>query len=288
MLIADSIKERMNREYKVRKLKSKVMITCSFLALILALIPLFSVLIEVILRGAPVISISFLVKRIPPMGQPGGGIGPAIQGTLIIIALTSLIGVPIGVFSGIYLAEYDDNWFASMIRFISDVMTNIPSIVAGIFGWATIVLTIGWSVIAGAVALAILMIPVITRTTEEIIRMVPDEIREAALALGLPKWKVTLNIVLNNAKKGIATGVLLALARIAGETAPLLLTILGSRFWIGSLTEPATALPLIIFNFSQSPYSSVDWPRAWGAAFVLILMVLVINIIVRYLTREKY
>lgn len=222
------------------------------------------------------------------MGQPGGGIGPAIQGTLIIIALTSLIGVPIGVFSGIYLAEYDDNWFASMIRFISDVMTNIPSIVAGIFGWATIVLTIGWSVIAGAVALAILMIPVITRTTEEIIRMVPDEIREAALALGLPKWKVTLNIVLNNAKKGIATGVLLALARIAGETAPLLLTILGSRFWIGSLTEPATALPLIIFNFSQSPYSSVDWPRAWGAAFVLILMVLVINIIVRYLTREKY
>ena len=282
------IREKMDEHYKIRKIKSRVVISFSFLALVLALIPLFSVLLETIVRGAPVLSLSFIFDRIPPLGQPGGGIGPAIEGTLIIIGLTSLISIPIGVFSGVFLAEYNNNIYAYTIRFVSDVMTNVPSIVAGIFGWTLIVVTIGWSVLAGAVALSLIMVPVVIRTTEEAIRLVPTELKEAALALGIPKWKVTLYVVINTAERGIATGVLLSVARIAGETAPLLLTILGSRFWIASLTSPAAALPLLIFNFSQSPYASVDWPRAWGAALILILLVLSINIVVRYLTREKY
>jgi phosphate transport system permease protein len=143
-------------------------------------------------------------------------------------------------------------------------------------------------VIAGAFALAIMMIPIVTRTTEEAILLVPITIKEAALALGIPRWKTTLTIVLRSAKKGIITGILLSMARVTGETAPLLLTILGSRFWFGGFTEPSAALPLTIFNFSQSPYSTVDWPRAWGAALVLILMILGINVVVRYYTREKY
>lgn len=240
------------------------------------------------MRGLPAINFSFLFQQIPPLGQPGGGIGPAIQGTLIVVGIASLIGVPIGVFSGIYLAEYRETKLASVARFMNDVLSNMPSIVIGIIGWALIVTTIGWSVIAGAVALAIMMIPIVTRTTEEAIKLVPTTIREAAIALGVPKWKTTITVVLSSAKKGVITGILLSVARISGETAPLLLTILGSRFWFGGFTEPTAALPLTIFNFSQSPYSTIDWPRAWGAALILILMILTISEVVRYFTREKY
>jgi len=275
-------------EYMVRKIKDRIMVSLSYLALIIALIPLVSILTETVLRGAPAINLSFLTERIPPLGQPGGGIGPAIQGTLIVVGIASVIGVPIGLFSGIYLAEFRETKLASVARFLADVSTNMPSIVIGIFGWALIVTAIGWSVIAGAFALAIMMIPIVTRTTEEAIKLVPVTIREAALALGVPRWKTTITVVLSSAKKGIATGILLSIARIAGETAPLLLTILGSRFWFGGFTEPTAGLPLAIFNFSQSPYSTIDWPRAWGASLVLIFMILGINVVVRYFTREKY
>jgi phosphate transport system permease protein len=264
------------------------MTSLAYVALIIALIPLASILIETISRGLSATSFNLLFEEIPPLGQPGGGIGPAIQGTLIIVALASIIGIPIGVFSGIYLAEFRQSYIASVARFLNDVLTNVPSIVLGIFGWALIVVVIGWSVIAGAVALAIMMIPIVTRTTEEAIKLVPMTIREAAIALGVPRWKTTLTVVLSSAKKGIATGILLAVARISGETAPLLLTILGSRFWFSGFTQPTAALPLTIFNFSQSPFRTVDLPRAWGASLILIFMVLTINIIVRYATREKY
>ena len=275
-------------KYMFRKIKDRIMVSFAYLALIIALIPLVSILIETATRGIPAINLSFLTERISPLGQPGGGIGHAIQGTLIVVGIASIIGVPIGVFSGIYLAEFRETKLASATRFLTDVLTNMPSIVIGIFGWILIVTVIGWSVIAGAVALAVMMIPIVTRTTEEAMKLVPPTIREAALALGIPRWKTTITVVLSSAKKGIATGILLAIARISGETAPLLLTILGSRFWFGGFTEPTAALPLAIFNFSQSPYSAIDWPRAWGASMVLILMILGINVAVRYFTREKY
>lgn len=264
------------------------MVSLTYLALIMALIPLASILIETTLRGISVISLSFLTERIPPLGQPGGGIGPAIQGSLIVVGLASVIGVPIGVFAGIYLAEFRETKLALATRFLNDVLTNMPSIVIGIFGWALIVVAIGWSVIAGAVALAVMMIPIVTRTTEEAIKLVPATIREAAIALGVPSWKTTITVVLSSAKRGIVTGILLSIARISGETAPLLLTILGSRFWFGGFTEPTAALPWAIFTFSQTPWSTIDWPRAWGASLTLILMILGINIVVRYFTREKY
>ena len=275
-------------KYTVRKVKDKVMRLLAYLALTIALIPLASILVETVLRGAFVIDIGFIVERIAPLGQAGGGIGPAIQGTVIVVGIASLIGVPIGVFSGVYLAEFRETRLAFIVRFLSDVLSNMPSIVIGIFAWALIVTDIGWSVFAGAIALAIMMIPVVTRTTEEAIKLVPATIREAALALGVPRWKATITVVLSGASKGIITGILLAIARISGETAPLLLTILGSRFWFCGFTDPTAALPLSIFNFSQSPYSTIDWPKAWGASMILILMILGINIVVRYFTRDRY
>ena len=274
--------------YVLRKAKDRIMRSLAYMALAIALIPLVSILLETAIRGASAINIDFIVERIPPLGQPGGGIGPAIQGTIIVVGIASLIGVPIGVFSGIYLAEFRETRLASAARFLSDVLSNMPSIVVGIFSWALIVTVIGWSVIAGAIALSIMMIPVVTRTTEEAIKLVPGTIREAALALGVPRWKTTLTVVLSSARKGIITGILLAVARISGETAPLLLTVLGSRFWFSGFTDPTAALPLSIFNFSQSPYSGIDWPKAWGVSMILIFMVLGINIVVRYVMRDKY
>ncbi len=278
---------RAMKSYRFRKFKDRLMISLSFLALGVALIPLASIIVENILRGHSAINISFLIEEIPPMGESGGGMGPAIQGTIIVVSLASLIGVPIGVLSGIYLAEFGKSKIATAIRFLNDVMTNTPSIILGLFGWATVVVAVGWSVLAGTVALAIMMIPIVTRTTEESVKLVPAGIREAAIALGIPVWKTILTVVLNASKKGIATGILLAIARISGETAPLLLTVLGSRFWFSGLTQPTAALPLSIFRFSQSPFR-VDWSRVWGASLILTMIVLTISLIVRYFTRERY
>jgi phosphate transport system permease protein len=275
-------------KYAVRKIRNRMMIALCYLALAIALIPLISILWETMTRGIPVISLSFLFARIPPLGETGGGIGPAIEGTLIVVGLASLIGVPVGVVSGIYLSEYRESKLALAARFLNDVLTNMPSIVIGIFCWTLIVLIIGWSVIAGAVALAIIMIPIVARTTEESMKLVPSSIREAAIALGIPQWKTTMTVVLSGAKRGITTGILLSIARITGETAPLLLTILGSRFWFSGFTEPTAALPLAIFNFSESAFSAIDWPKAWGASLILIFIILGINVGVRYYTREKY
>jgi phosphate transport system permease protein len=275
-------------KYTSRRIKNLVMMTLAYLALVIAMIPLASIIIETIARGSSAINLNFITQETPPLGQAGGGIGPAIEGTLIIVGLASLWAVPIGVFSGIYVAEFRDNFVARTARFMNDVLSGMPSIVLGIFAWIVVVLVVGWSVIAGAFALGIMMIPIVSRTTEEAIKLVPGTIREAALALGVPRWKTTLTVVMSSSKRGIATGILLAIARITGETAPLLLTILGSRFWFGGLTEPSAALTLSVFDLSQSPFLSVDLPRAWGASLILMMIILGIYIVVRYLTREKY
>jgi phosphate transport system permease protein len=274
--------------YTVRKFKNRLMILLALLALCLALIPLVSIIWETVARGLPTINLAFVTQQIAPLGEPGGGIGPAIQGTLIIVILASIWAVPIGVFSGIFVAEYHQSKLASVIRFLNDVLSGMPSIVLGIFGWIMVVVFIGWSVLAGAFALGIIMIPTVSRTTEEAIKLVPGTIREAAYALGVPRWKTTLTVVLSSSKTGIATGILLAVARIAGETAPLLLTILGTQYWFSGFNKPTAALPLTIFNYSQSPFEATDWPRAWGASLILICIILAIYVGVRYLTREKY
>ena len=273
--------------YVLRKIKSNVMIGICVMCLIIAVIPLISILIQVINEGISSLNTQFITEEIQPLGDAGGGIGPAIQGTLIVVALACLIGIPIGIFTGIYLAEYPNNIISKVARFFHDILANMPSIVIGIFAWIMIVTVVGWSVIAGAFALGIMMLPLVTRATEEAVRMVPTTLKEASLALGVPNWKTTLTIVVPTAKKGIVTGCLLAIARVAGETAPLLLTILGSRFFFAGLFETTAALPLTIYNTSQSPYV-VDWAKAWGASLVLIFMVLFLNILVRYITRDKF
>lgn len=249
----------------------------------IAAIPLFSILAEVIIRGAPQISLSFLTQT-----RAFDGIGPAIQGTLILILLTSLIGLPIGIFAGIFLAEYSNSRIANWLRPVNDIIAQNPSIVVGITVYVIIVLSIlgSYSVIAGAIALAFILIPIVTRTTEESLKLVPTAVREASLALGAYKWRTTLSVVIPTGLKGIITGALIGIARIAGETAPLIMTILGSRYFFQGLTSPMNSLPLEIYRDSTQPYAEVQ-AMGWGAALVLILIVLVLNILVRYATRKN-
>jgi phosphate transport system permease protein len=244
---------------------------------VIAVTPLLSILYEVIIRGAPVISINFLTQS-----TSGGGIGPAIQGTLILIGLTSLIGIPIGILSGVYLAEFGNNKYADTMRTINDVLTEFPSIVVGITAYGVIVIALigHYSAIAGAVALSFILIPIVARTTEESLKLVPSSVREASLALGAHKWRTTLSVVLPSAKSGLVTGTLLAVARIAGETAPLIMTILGNRYFFQGLAQPMAALPLEIWRDSLQPYASLQ-AQGWGAALILILIVLSLNIAVR-------
>jgi phosphate transport system permease protein len=249
----------------------------------IAVIPLISILVEVVARGASQLSFAFLTQT-----TSGGGIGPAIQGTLILIGLTSLIGVPIGIISGVYLAEFGHNKYANAVRSINDVLTEFPSIVVGITSYGVIVvLLIGsYSAIAGAIALTFILVPIVARTTEESLKLVPSSIREASLALGVHKWRTTLSVVLPSAKNGLVTGTLLAVARIAGETAPLIMTILGNRYFFQGLNQPMAALPLEIWRDSLQPYANLQ-AQGWGAALVLILMVLSLNIAVRLASRGR-
>jgi len=273
--------------YTVRKIIDRSMRILAYFALIVALIPLFSILGEVILKGASSININFLTQPSPTVGEAGGGVANAIQGTLITVGLASLIGVPLGLVSGIFLSEYSEAKISSPIRFFNDVLSGFPSIVVGIFGYALIVRAIGFSVTAAAFALAIIMIPIVTRTTEEAMKLVPATVREAAIALGVPRWRTIVSVVLSGAKKGIATGILLALARIAGESAPLLVTMGYWRWWFGGLNQPVASLTLNIYIFAISPFE--NWQAlAWGSALVLVMLILGINIIVRAATREKY
>jgi phosphate transport system permease protein len=230
----------LSSSYVFRKFKNKLFFLLCLLCVIIAVIPLLSILYEVVSRGVPHLSLQFLTND-----ALHGGIGPAIQGTLILIGLTSLIGVPVGILSGVYLSEFGENRYASFLRTINDVLTEFPSIVVGITAYSVIVIGIigSYSPIAGAVALSIMLIPIVARTTEESLKLVPNSVREASLALGIHKWKTTLRIVVPAAKSGVVTGTLLAIARIAGETAPILLTILGSSYFFRGFNSSMDALP---------------------------------------------
>ena len=273
--------------YEIRKIKDRLMQILVCLALLVALIPLFSILWEVILKGAPSINLNFLTQPTPTVGEVGGGAANAIQGTLIAVGLASLIGVPLGIVSGIFLSEYSEAKLSLAVRFFNDVLNGFPSIVIGIFGYTLIVLSIGFSVIAAAFALAIIMIPIVTRTTEEVLKLVPATVREAAIALGIPRWRTIISVVLSGARKGIATGILLSLARIAGESAPVLVTMGYWRWWFAGLDTPVANLALNVYIFAISPFES--WRAlAWGSSLVLILLILGANVIVRAFTKEKY
>lgn len=279
--------------YSLRKFKDKLAYVIGIGCIVVAVIPLVSILVEVVRRGLPVISWEFLTSVPGPIGQTGGGIGEAIQGTLILIGLTCLIGVPLGLFAGIYLSEFGHNEYGRTVRFLNDVLTEFPSIVVGILAYSLIVLyTHSFSVIAGAVALSIIMLPVVARTTEESLKIVPNSLRDASTALGIRRWRTTISVVLSSGRSGVVTGILLAIARIAGETAPLLLTVLGSQLYFtcqeasNCLNQPIDALPLRIYRYALLPYpSSVQ--QGWGAALILILMVLGLNVALRLATRGR-
>jgi phosphate transport system permease protein len=239
-------------------------------------------------KGIGSLNVAFFIELPKPVGEVGGGIGNAIVGSAIMLALATSISVPVGVLAAIYLSEFGTGWFAQALRFLTDVLAGIPSIVVGIFVYTLIVLQMQhFSGFAGGIALAIIMLPVVVRTTEEMLRLVPQSLRDGGLALGVPKWRVTIDIVLASSMSGIATGVLLAIARAVGETAPLLFTALGSTQWATSLDRPMSSLPVQIYNYSLSPYE--DWhDKAWAAAFTLVFLILLLNITVRYLTRSRH
>ena len=270
-----------------RLLVDKAVRIIVFSCVIIAIIPLGSILVEVFKNGLTAISIEFLTETPGSAGSGEGGIGPAIQGTLIIIGLSSMIGVPIGVMSGIFLSEYGDNILARFVRFFNDVFMEFPSIILGIFAFLIIVLVLGhFSVWAGAFALSLIMFPIVARTTEESLKMVPMTYREAGTALGLKKWVITFRIVISAAKSGMVTGILLSVSRIGGETAPLIMTILGSSQFFSSMDTPMDALPLRIWRLSLLPYDSAQL-QGWGAALVLIMIILGINLGIRYYFMNK-
>jgi len=273
--------------YSMRRFKDRLALWIGALCAVLAMIPLISILYEVVKNGASTINVDFLTAAPGVIGQAGGGVGPAIQGTLILVGLTIIIGVPLGVLSGIYLSEFGDNPVGRVIRFLNDVLAEFPSVVIGVVIFTLIVLTFrSFSVIAGALALSIIMLPIITRSTEESLKLVPNSIRDASMALGIRRWRTTLSVVLTTARSGVVTGILLAIARVAGESAPLVFTILGSQYFFSALSSPMDALPLRIYRLALLPYPYAQ-AQGWGAALVLILMVLVVNIGVRWATRGR-
>jgi phosphate transport system permease protein len=250
----------------------------------LALVPLLSVFQYVLAQGLPAINWSFVTELPKPVGEEGGGMANAFVGTLILIGIASAIGIPWGIGTALYLSEYGSkSRVAHAVRFCVDILASIPSIVIGLFAYTVVVLPMKrFSAYAGGLALGILMVPTVARSAEELLKLVPTHIREAGLALGLPRWKVTLRIVLRGALSGIATGVILAVARVAGETAPLLFTALNNRFWAHSLDQPIASLPVQIYTYAISPYD--DWHRqAWAGALVLVALVFFVNLITRFL-----
>ncbi len=272
---------------RYRAWKSRGMSTLLGLCAVVVGAPLFLVLYFLIREGATAIDWNFLTQLPKPTGESGGGMAHAIVGTLVLLAMAACVGVPIGVMGGVYLAEYGSERASYWTRFAADVLNGVPSIVWGMVVWALLVVPFKtFSAYAGGAALGLMMIPLVMRTTEEVLILVPQSYREAALALGIERWKIVLVIVVKTAMKGIITGVLVALARVAGETAPLLFTSLGNNFWSHSLSEPIAALPLQIFSYAISPYD--DWHRqAWAGALVLMLMILSLNLFVRFLSRGK-
>ena len=284
------IHDIMLRHSSKRRLMDKIVSALAVVGVLVAIIPLGSILLEVIKNGASAITIELVTQPPGAMGSAtSGGIAPAIQGTLIVIGLATLIGAPVGILTGIFLSEFapGNGLFPSAVRLFSDVLTGLPSVVIGIVGYLTIVLTTGsFSVLAGAFSLSIIMIPIVVRITEETLKIVPNSIREAGQSLGIAKWKITLFIVLKSAKSGVITGIVLAISRIAGETAPLIMTILGTSLFFSSFTNPVDALPLRIWRLASQPYDSAH-SQGWGAALILIIVVMILSMALRLLTQRK-
>ena len=270
-----------------RKIKSGLASTIAFVSALLVITPLSLVFFHLVVNGAGSVNWDFFTKLPAPVGAAGGGMVNAIVGSLELLALAGAIGIPVGVLGGVYLAEYGSARINSVLRFLADVLNGIPSITWGVVVYGLVVLRFkGFSAYAGGLALSLIMIPLILRTTEEVVLLVPNGYREASLALGVSRWKTIVHIVMKTASKGIITGILLALARVGGETAPLLFTAFGNRFWNHSLSQPIAALPLQIFTYAISPYD--DWHRqAWAGALVLVTGVFCVNVIVRILTRGR-
>ena len=277
----------MINRYALRKFTDVLVRSACVIAAVIALVPLVSVLYYVTSRGLGGINWAFFTELPKPVGESGGGMANAIAGTLKLVLLACLFGIPTGVLAGVYLAEFGHSRFGKWVRFSADVMSGVPSITVGIFVYSLVVLrTKQFSALAGGIALAVLMLPTVTRTTEELLKLIPESLREAALGLGLPKWRVTLRVLLRTAAPGIATGVMLAVARVAGETAPLLFTAFNNRFWSSGLNEPTASLPVMIYNYAVSPYE--EWhQQAWAAALVLLLLVLLLNVSARLLVRSR-
>ncbi len=257
-------------------------------SILIVLLPLLLIVGYLLMKGASSVNLNFFIHRPAPVGESGGGMGNAIIGSLYVVGLASLIGIPIGLFGGVYLGEFPNSRLSTVARFVADVLNGVPSIVMGVFAYTVVVLPMkSFSALAGGFALGVMMIPTILRTTDEILQTVPLSIREASLALGVPYWRTVISVVLRSAKAGIVTGILLAGARILGETAPLLFTAFNNAFFSYSLVQPISTLPVQIFNYAISPYN--DWHRqAWAGALVLVVGILVVNFAVRAFSSQKF
>jgi len=273
--------------YRRRQLTDRLVRGFCVAATVLALVPLVLVLYYVAERGISGINWAFFTEMPAPVGETGGGMKHALAGTLLVVGIACAIGMPVGILAGIYLAEFGNNKVGRVVRFSADVMAGVPSIAVGIFVYTLVVMrTRHFSALAGGIALAVLMLPTVMRTTEEMLRMVPATLREAALALGAPKRRAILRVALRTAAPGIATGVMLAVARVAGETAPLLFTALGNNFWSTDVDKPIATMPVQIYNYAISPYDT--WHhQAWAAALVLVMMVLVFNLAARLVIARR-
>jgi phosphate transport system permease protein len=274
-------------KYAYRRRVNLVALTLSLLAMSFGLLWLFWILLDTIVLGIGGLNWSTVTQMTPPPNEVGG-LANAMFGSLLMVALATFIATPIGIMAGIYLAEFEPKgWLASVTRFVNDVLLSAPSIVIGLFVYSVVVVRFrSFSGIAGVLALALIVIPIVVRTTENMLQLVPSGLREAAYALGAPKWKVISSITLRSARAGVVTGILLAVARISGETAPLLFTALSNQFWTTSLGEPMASLPVTIFKFAMSPYG--NWQKlAWAGVFIITMAVLGLNILARVLTRSK-
>lgn len=274
--------------YNWRKFKNAAMLTMTGAALLTVIGVLFLILAYTVSKGIGAINWDLITQMPAPVGEEGGGMANAIVGSAILVALGSAYGIPVGLLAGVYLAQTEKGWFAPSVRFLTEVLNGIPSIVTGVVAFIIVVLPMQrFSALAGGFALGIIMIPLITRTTEEMIRLVPSSFREAGLALGIPRWKTTLRIILPAAFKGIFTGIFLSIARAIGETAPLLFTALGNRFWSTALDQPIASMTVFIYDYARAPFD--DWnQQAWAASFILIVLVFGLNLIFRIVSRKSY
>ncbi|HVN87581.1 MAG TPA: phosphate ABC transporter permease PstA [Candidatus Binatia bacterium] len=274
--------------YRRRRLVNWLLQSAAVLCTVAVLVPLLLIFGYLLAKGLSSLNWSFFTQLPKPVGESGGGMANAIVGTITLIALACTLGLPVGIFAGVYLSEYGHTRFGWFVRFCADVLNGVPSIVIGIYAYTLIVLPMhGFSAYAGGAALAVIMLPIVARTTEEMLRLVPGSLREAALALGVPAWRTTIWVMLRTARGGIITGAMLAIARIAGETAPLLFTAFGNQFWHHGLGGPIASLPVQIYTYAISPFD--DWHRqAWAGALVLLSLIFVTSLAVRFMTRGQF